>query len=222
MKRENMAEIKSGKTDDLLQRAERHSGKSTAFDSSVTGAARIFPGGEAAEKAFSKFRDKLRRVSLWNAESAISSFELFDRSGAARGGKPAATGDFIKITLPGSGKDDWVEITDFHELPDEIILTIQPSHDPTSAARAATTSHFFIADSTNNFCLRKRDNTIDFYVIGLNEKTNLSDTAGILETVRNYAAANLGYFLGVQKTQWKIFTENFLEITDETVAELPK
>jgi hypothetical protein len=49
----------------------------------------------------------------------------------------------------------------------------------------------------------------------LNEKTNIEETSGVLETIRNYATANLGCLLGIQKTQWETFCKNFLEIRTE-------
>jgi hypothetical protein len=45
----------------------------------------------------------------------------------------------------------------------------------------------------------------------LNEKTNADETEGVIETARNFATANLGRYLGIQKTQWKTFCENFIE-----------
>jgi len=207
-----MTEIASGRTKDLLERAERQNDSSTPEDSSVADATRVFSSVEAAEKAFSHFHKKLLHIEQWNADSEISSFELFDKSGDAQSEKIARRGDFIKVTLPGSGKDDWVKIVEIYESPDEIVLIVQPSHDPTNVENAKTTSHFFTADSSNNFCLQKENSTINFYVIGLNEKTNTTETGGVLETVRNYATANLGCFLGVRKAQWKTFCDNFLEI----------
>jgi len=207
-----MAATTPGRTQGLLQQAERQNDSSTPEDSSVTVATRVFPSVEAAEKAFSRFHKKLLQIERWNAHSEISSFELFDKSGGAQNEKIARVGDYIKVTLPGSGKDDWVKITEIDESPDEIILIVKPSHDPTSAENAETTSHFFTAAATNNLCLQKENSTINFYTVGLNEKANTTETGGILETVRNYATANLGCFLGIQKAHWKTFCDNFLEI----------
>lgn len=211
-----MAETANSKTKDLLWRAERQNDSSTPEDSSITGAARFFSSDAAAEQAFSRFHKKLLNVRGWNADSEISSFELFDENGDAAGEKAAVVGDFVRVVLPGSGKADWIKVVEIYESSDETILTVQPSHDPGNAAEAATTSHFFHSDSTNNFCLQKERSTINFHVIGLNEKANTTETGSILETVRNYATANFGYFLGIQKTQWKTFCSNFLEIEQET------
>jgi hypothetical protein len=47
------------------------------------------------------------------------------------------------------------------------------------------------------------------YVIGLNERLNSGHTSGMIETVRNTAVANIGYYLGIQKAEWKKFCESF-------------
>jgi hypothetical protein len=96
------------------------------------------------------------------------------------------------------------------------VLTVKPSFDPTEkAADKESTSHFFTNEATNNFCLQRDEKSILFYVIGLHEKTNLGETENALETARNAAVANLGYYLGIQKAEWKTFCRNFLEIDED-------
>jgi hypothetical protein len=210
-----MSETQTGKIQKLLEQAARQK-DSTPQYSSVSGAERIFSNKAEAEELFSYLREKLFRIERWNDESVISSFALVDKNGTlAPPEKLAEVGDFIKITLPASGKDDWVKIIDIHVSPDEVVLTVQPSHNPTDKENEKTTSHFFTDDSTNNFCLQITDKKLSFYVIGLNEKTNTEETGGIIETARNVATANLGRYLGIQKTQWKSFCENFLEVEKE-------
>ncbi len=206
-----MTDAINGKIQTLLEQAARQNDSATPDDSSVVKAARVFSTAVEAEKAFSFFRKRLLQIEHWNRFSEISSFQLYDKNGNAEPDRLAAVGDFIKVTLPGSGKDDWIKIIEINELPNEVVLTVQPSEDPTDEANKQTTSHFFISDSTNNFCLQRKEGKIKFYVIGLNEQTNTEDTSGVLETIRNVATANLGCFLGIQKTQWETFCKNFLE-----------
>lgn len=206
-----MSNATNGKIQTLLERAARQSDSATPDDSSIAQATRSFSTAKEAEKAFSFLRKKLFHIGHWNDYSEISSFALFGNKGDSQPDKLAAVGDFIKVTLPGSGKDDWIKVTEIDELPNEIVLTVQPSHDPTDEANKQTTSHFFVSHSTNNFCLQRDDARMNFYVIGLNEKTNTEDTSGVLETIRNVATANIGCFLGIQKTQWETFCRNFLE-----------
>ncbi len=206
----------TGKTQEFLGKAARQNDSPTQDDSSIAKATRVFPSAAEAEKAFSFFRKRLFHIEHWNACSEFSSFALFGHNGDPQQDKfAAAVGDFIKITLPGSGKDDWVDIIQIYETPDEVILTLKPSQDPTDKDNKDSTSHFFTGDSTNNFCLQRKDAKINFYVIGLNEKTNTEDTSGILETARNFATANIGSLLGIQKAQWETFCKNFLEVRNE-------
>lgn len=206
-----MSTTKVGKIQNLLEQVARQNDSETAEDSSAASGKRVFQTVAEAGEMFSRLHEKLFHIEHWNSCSEISSFELFSANGIASPEKTAALGDFIKITLPGSGKDDWVKIVEIHESPDETILTVQPSYNPTAKQNEAATSHFFTSDATNNFCLQRKDATINFHVIGLNEKTNTEETGGVLETARNYATSNLGCFLGIQKAQWETFCRNFLE-----------
>jgi hypothetical protein len=200
------------KIQNLLEQAAAQAESSTAEVSSVTNATRNCSSETEAKNVFQRLIQKLFNIEQWNAESNLSSFALFDENGFAKMEKIAAVGDFMRITLPGSGKDDWVKIVEIHDAADEIVLTVQPSPNPTDKEDNSTTSHFFTNDSTNNFCLQKNGIKLNFYVIGLGEKSNTEDTSGIIETVRNFATANIGHFLGIQKAQWQNFCENFVEI----------
>ena len=200
------------KIQNLLEQAAAQAESSTAEVSSVSSATRNCSTRTEAESVFQRLIQKLFQIEQWNSESDLSSFALFDENGCAKTEKIAVVRDFVRITLPGSGKDDWVKIVEIFEAADEIVLTVQPSHNPTDEENESTTSHFFTADSTNNFCLQKNGLKLNFYVIGLGEKSNTEDTSGIIETVRNFATANIGHFLGVQKAQWQHFCDNFVEI----------
>lgn len=200
------------KIQNLLEQAAAQAESSTAEVSSVTNATRNCSSETEAKNVFQRLIQKLFNIEQWNAESNLSSFALFDENGFAKMEKIAAVGDFIRVTLPGSGKDDWVKIVEIHDAADEIVLTVQPSSNPTDKEDNSTTSHFFTNDSTNNFCLQKKGIELNFYVIGLGEKSNIKDTSGIVETVRNFATANIGHFLGIQKAQWQNFCDNFVEI----------
>lgn len=205
-----------GKTQILLDKAAAITEYSEDKMSSIACAERRFASEVDAEKAFDTLRAKLFQIEKWNAHSGLTTYVLFDQAGNAAIGAQAKTGDFIKITLVGSGKSDWVKIMPIDEAPDEVIITVQPSHNPTEEVPdASVISHFFVSESTNNFCLQRSGSTINFCVVGLDEKTNTRDTNNILETARNAATANIGHYLGIQKSEWKLFCTNFLEIEPE-------
>ena len=202
----------TNKINALLKQASREKESATAEKSSVACASRRFPSASEAIAAFKKLKEKLFDIDRWNDESGITSFKLFDENGILRRNKIAARADYIEVTLPGSGKSDWVKITEIHLTANEAAVTVQPSTNPTEkASDEMTVSHFFTNESTNNFCLERIEETLNFCVIGLHEKTNVVDTQNILETVRNFATANLGYYLGIQEGEWKTFCENFLD-----------
>ncbi|HEX8369959.1 MAG TPA: hypothetical protein VF604_15540 [Pyrinomonadaceae bacterium] len=197
----------SEKIQNLLKEAET----SDDGKSSITGAEREFAAAEETAEAFDLFSQKLYDINRWEAESGVSAFQLFDENGKGLETKKAQKGNFVRISLPGSGKHDWVKIVDIHDAPDEIVITVQPTYDPTEKETDKdTTSHFFTSEATNNFCLQKREKSLAAYVIGLHEKPNTSESGGVIETVRNAAAASFGW-LGFQKIEWKTFCENFLE-----------
>ena len=203
----------NSKIQSLLEKAAAIANSSDEKMSSVALARRNFATAAEAEKAFDKFHRKLFQIKRWNADLGLSSFELFDEDGNLCDRETAAVGDFIRITLTGSGKSDWVKIIRIDQLPDEIILTVKPSYNPTeTTSDKSVTSHFFTDESTNNFCLQKTNGALNFYVIGLDEKSNTQDTNNIIEIARNVATANLGHYLGIQKGEWTTFCTNFLEI----------
>ncbi len=196
----------------LAEQAEQQAHSSESGASSVTSASRACSNASEAENLFARLKQKLFHIEKWNAESGLSGFELFDENGNRRAEKAAAIGDFIRISLAGSGKYDWVKIIGIHEIPDETVITVKPTYNPTEKPPdKSAVSHFFTDDTTNNFCLGKDGDTVSFYVIGLNEKTNTDETENFVETIRNFAASNIGYYFGIQKGEWKLFCENFLK-----------
>lgn len=199
----------SEKTKDLLRRAEAPKDSSEEGKSSVSRAEREFRDETEAESAYQKYKLKLFNVNGWEADSGVSAFRLFDETGAEVTATAARTGNFIRITMPGSGKNDWVRIVEIYENSTETVITVQPTVDPTDGERE-TTSHFFQSEANNNFCLQRRGAKINLYVIGLNEKANTDESAGLIESVRNVAVASLGW-LGFQKIEWQTFCENFLK-----------
>lgn len=201
----------SGKIENLIRQAKADTEEKT----SIASANRTYKSDNEAERAFQQFCEKLAYIERWNGSSGVSSFGLFGENGNKATDRPAAIGDFVCIKLPGTGKEDWVKIIDIYETSNEKVLTVQPTFNPTEKSTdKKVTSHFFTEDSTNNFCLQLSGSNVNMYVIGLNEISNTEDTNNILETARNFATANFGHFLGVQKAEWTTFCNNFLEKED--------
>ena len=202
----------SGKTKDLLKQA-----KANENESSISSAEKNFSDAAEAAQTFSLLRSKLLDIEEWNKHSLLSDYQLFDETGKPHQANQLSVGVFIRISLTGSGKYDWIKVEDIFEAADEFIITVKPTYDPTAEIPdKRAISHFFTDDSTNNFCLLKTSNTIYFYVIGLNEKQNLSETENVLQTIRNFAV-NLGTYLGIQKGEWEKFCHHFLEDAAEEI-----
>jgi hypothetical protein len=186
---------------------------------SITCGERRFSDELAARSYLEDLKSRLVDLSQWNACSGLSSYELFDGDGSPVHDKRIKPGYFLQITLHGSGKSDWVRIEEVFESPDELIITVKPIYDPTGdPPQTGTISHFFSSEATNNFCVFREDDKVSLYVIGLNERLNSSHTSGVLETARNTAVANLGYYLGIQKSEWKKFCKSFLNGEQESAS----
>ena len=197
----------AGKIQELLNEAGQIS------DSSVNDAERAFANDDETARFFDQVKQKMLDVREWDANSSASRYALFDAAGTDITGEPVEAGTFIRIALYASGKYDWVTVTHIHETTNEFVISVKPAHDTTERPpRMDVTSHFFQPTASNNFCLQRAGKVLKFYVIGLNEGQNTEFTSGLIETARNFAAANLGYYLGIQKTVWTEFCSNMLEL----------
>jgi hypothetical protein len=198
-----------GKTQELLRDAEN------IADASINNAERTFADEAEAERFFDHVKRKMLNISEWGEKSSVSGYAMFDAAGNEITDREIGVGNFVRISVYGGGKYDWVRVTHIHETPNEFVITVKPSYDPTEQPpNPDVISHFFEPLATNNFCLQRTGETLSFYVIGINERQNTSFTSGLLETARNVAAANLGYYLGLQKAMWTEFCSNMLELEE--------
>ena len=189
---------------------------STEGDTSLNFAKRVFLHQAECDAFFETTRSKLFDVNEWNKNSSPTKYALFDGSAADTATEPISVGMFMRINLYGSGKYDWVRVVSITDEPDEVIVTVKPTYDPTQKPLDTTsTSHFFGPEATNNFCLQRDGKSVAFYVIGLNEHQNTKFTDGLIESARNAAVANIGYYTGLQKSVWKEFCSNFLSTDEE-------
>jgi hypothetical protein len=189
---------------------------STEGDTSVNLAKRVLLDEAECAAVFESAKTRLLDISEWNRNSSPTEYALFDEAGNQIGSEPISPGQFMRIGLYGAGKYDWVRVVSIMDQPDERVLTVKPTYDPTAEPRdVSTVSHFFGPEATNNFCVQREGKTVAFYVIGLNEHQNTEFTSGLIESVRNSAVANIGYYTGLQKAVWKEFCTNFLKSEEE-------
>lgn len=200
------------KTDELLEQARLNEN-----ESSCSSAEKVFADENEAAEVFSNLREMLLTVDEWNEHSLLSTYALFGENGNELETAKYSVGKFVRISLKGTAKYDWIKVLDISETPHEFTMTVKPTFDPTAEKRDETvTSHFFTDESTNNFCAFRKNKTVALKVIGLHEKMNSSETKNSLETIRN-AAVNLGSYLGVQKSEWEKFCHHFLEDAEKRV-----
>lgn len=185
-------------------------------DTSVNSAKRFFEDVGEAERFFREARSRLFRIDQWKQLSSATDYDLYRDDGTQANDEPISIGLFIRISLYGGGKYDWVRVTSITDEPEEVVITVKPSFDPTAPSDEQNSiSHFFGPEATNNFCLQHHESTVSLYVIGLNEHTNTKFADGLIETARNMAVANVGYYSGLQKAIWKEFCSNFLRSPEE-------
>jgi hypothetical protein len=199
-------------TEQLIKAAN----SSAENDTSINAAKRSFESDAAAKRFFETASLNLRRIDIWNKCGSASEYAIFNAAGSDVGKDPIEKGVFIRIYLQSTGKCDWVRVVSVQEDEDEIVITVRPSYDPTrQPPDTSVVSHFFSHEATNNFCLVRDGTSVSFYVIGIGEKQNIRDAGGVVEAARNVAAANLGYYLGIQNAEWKTFCDTFLKIAGE-------
>ena len=185
-------------------------------DTSVTSTSRTFSDESEADRFYDDLCDRLLKVSEWNKNSSVTGYEIF---GKGEHDGVIGVDSFIRIKLYGSGKADWVRVLSITREANEMVITVKPTFDPTEdPVDKSTTSHFFGPEATNNFCAQRGDRRITMYVIGLNERQNTKFTDSLVESARNAAVANIGYYSGLQKTVWKQFCKNFVEPDEEDAS----
>src|SRR5688500_15225285 len=120
----------SEKIGNLIRQVEADTEEKT----SIASAERKFNDQADAEKAFLQRCEKLLQIDSWNSFSGVASFALFDENGGRLENRPAKIGDFLSIKLPATGKVDWVKVINIYKDADEMILTVQPTFNPTEDA----------------------------------------------------------------------------------------
>jgi len=184
-------------------------------DTSVSVAKRKFLDEAESIAFFNETRSSLFSISEWRENSSATDYDLFDESGEKVSDGKIVVGRFVRIKLYGGGKYDWVRVISIVDDPGEVIMTVNTSYDPTQRPiDTKSISHFFGPEATNNFCVQRDEKTVAFYVIGLNEKQNVEFTDSLIESTRNAAVANVGYYSGIQKAIWKQFCLSFVRAED--------
>lgn len=171
-----------------------------------------------AMECYEKLEARLSSVNEWHtfSDNVKAKFTLFD----AKTQQPTdglKKGDLIRIEVPGIGNPsgrgyDWTKIWDIKISEKEqaypfFALTIGPCPAPDTID--GPVAHFYNAESTNTFIVRRIGTCIYAEVHGRNEIENTSEVP-LLDTVRNKAVA-IGGKLGIGSLNWLGFTQALLE-----------
>jgi len=160
---------------------------------------------------FNTAKSRLLDVNNWGntADSMTgAAFQLTDGNGNNVSGRDPRVGDFIKIDLPGPSGDDWVQIENISNKPDELSITVRPSRNPASDSNE--TQHFFSNEATNTFTVNQGRTSsgqpiVEFHTNGRNERTNLTEGFWNLDVDNaiNRAKNAGGSVTGMQTAQWE-------------------
>src|SRR5688500_5161630 len=93
----------------------------TDNDSSINVAKRHFTEIERAIKLFSDVRQRMFRIEEWRRNSSLSDYDLFDENGELINSEPINVGRFIRLSLYGAGKYDWVRVMKIVDEPEEFV-----------------------------------------------------------------------------------------------------
>lgn len=163
---------------------------------------------------FKILKNRLTHINQWDEFCKISDvhFTLMNDKGENLN-QVNSVGDLIKIEKKPMHKvnicedlfADWVIITKFIEIDDELIscaiIELSPTINP--FINSNETKHFYRKDASNTFILYRVKNTLSVSIHGRNEILN-SKVSSKLKLARNIFISNFG-LLGIDNLLWKDF-----------------
>ncbi len=168
-----------------------------------------FPDAETTRKQFELAKTKLFDVNAWsNLSGLTSTFTLHDQEGKEVQRAKPVVGDYIKIVLPATTIENWVQVTAVNETEKMAEFVVHPSAKPEKLADNAegtATEHFFSKEASSTFRVAYQDNTLFSYEIGKNESINNQGEEAGERPVLNTLVAEGGWAM-VQEIQWDNLT----------------
>ena len=169
----------------------------------------------AAKQAFESAKQKLFDVNKWSDLPGINStFELYDAAGNKMQATKPEVGFYMKIILPGTTIENWVEITDILEQDSLAQFIVHPSSNPTETKEEnKEVQHFFGKEASSTFRVELRGNTLKACEIGLNENINNKGEESGNRALLNTVVAEGGW-AGLQDLQWNKLTSYLVHNTE--------
>lgn len=174
-----------------------------------------------ADDLFVLAKERLLDINNWHKLSGglSAEFILTDNHGK-EAHRPAHTGDYIKIKIPGPGNEtgdgyDWVHIEKilYDDYPDAngeaMSMQVRPAPSP---LHKEETAHFFKEDATSTFNIERHGRIVLVHYHGRNEVPN-TDAGGVINAARNVAVA-IGGIMGLSDMQWQKLIKGLIEITE--------
>jgi len=168
-----------------------------------------------ARALFESASSRLLSVNYWGSYAGISAFQLMDAHGI-RADRQAAEGDFIRIDIPGPGTHagmgfDWVRIEEIKHLTNSnqevLSMTVRPCSHP--LAKDSEIAHFFKAEATSTFIIRKAGLTVYAEEHGRNEVPN-TEHGSFYDKSRNFVVG-VAAKIGLSYPQWKSLIKGLLK-----------
>lgn len=178
-----------------------------------------YPDVASARAAFEESKRKLFNVNLWSKLEGINStFELYDDRGRKTTAEIPEIGYYVKITLPASNVENWVNVSSIRQEDNLAEFTVHPSEKPNPPAEEeAVTKHFFTKEASSTFRVELQGTKLIASEIGENEYINNQGEESGSRSVLNTLIAEGGW-AGFQGLQWDKLT-SYLVHQVETKSE---
>ena len=175
-----------------------------------------YPTEQEAITAFEHSKRKLFDVNDWTKLSGVNStFELYDNHGRRSTALKPEIGYYMKIILPASTIENWVQVTDIREEESLAEFTVQPSEKPKELAEdEAEVKHFFSKEASSTFRVTRQGNVIHGYEIGKNEAINNQGEDAGNRAVLNTFVAEGGWAI-FQQLQWDKLTRYLVHLEEK-------
>ncbi|MFT2011025.1 hypothetical protein ACMA1I_20305 [Pontibacter sp. 13R65] len=174
-----------------------------------------FPDTATAKEAFERAKKKLFDVNLWSdLEGINSTFELYDDHGRRTTEPMPKVGYYVRIILPGTDIENWVNISDVQVQENMAQFTVHPSEKPAPlTTEDEVVQHFFTKEASSIFRVVREGNVLKGFEIGKNEIiNNQGEEAGDRKMLNTMIAE--GGWAGFQDLQWEKLTRYLVHLEE--------